>query len=123
MGDWLALLGRLLIAFVFLCSALMKCREFRGTVDEMKSVNVPFSAVLLLGALFFEFVGIFCVLLGAYVEVGAALLVIFLIAVTLAFHRDLGDRNHLFFALANVGIVGGLLILAANGPGAFALGW
>jgi putative oxidoreductase len=50
-------------------------------------------------------------------RVGAAALILFMIPTTLIVHTNLGDQNQLVHFLKNLAMMGGLLYVAAYGPG------
>lgn len=123
----LTLAGRLLLCTIFLVAALMNnLFEFAGTIRSMEEHNVPVPQVLLIGAVVFLVLGSVSVMAGWYTRVGTVLLVVFLVAVTLVFHRfwDFEGReaqNQLMHFLKNVSMLGGLLYLLANGPGPWSI--
>lgn len=122
MNDVLRLLGRFALASVFLGAAAGKIADYSGTIDMMKDAGIPMVQIALPGALAFLIVGGAAVVTGFMARFGAVLLLIFLVAATYYFHRDLGDEAHRVHFMSNVAIAGGLLTLMGTGPGGYAIG-
>src|SRR5437870_2315894 len=81
-------LGRFLLALIFLAAGFGTIFDFAKTESLMKDLGMPGSMtpVLLVGAIAFEILGGLLVILGLWTRLGAALLIIFLLAVTPVFH-------------------------------------
>ncbi len=121
MTDWegiLAMAGRLLLASVFLASAFGKITNFAGTVEFMQAHGMPAAAFLCAAAAALELLGGVALCLGYRARWGAAALSLFLVAATWIFHASPDQRIHL---LKNMAILGGLLQVAAFGPGRLSL--
>lgn len=121
------LLGRALIAPLFLLSGYHKISGFAGVAAAMAAKGMPFAELFLLGAIAFELGGGFMVLLGWHARMGAMLLAVFTVAATLMFHNFWSVeatqyRNQLNHFMKNLAILGGLLYIMASGPGRFSLG-
>jgi putative oxidoreductase len=120
------LLGRILLSVIFLLSAFGKITHFSGMEQFMASKGLPAVPLLLVLALLTEALGGLSLLLGFKARWGALLLFLFLIPTTLIFHDfwtltgALRQDMQIHF-LKNLAIMGGLLMVAANGPGAFSL--
>jgi len=77
--GFLSLLARLMIAAIFLLSAVAgKILNFNGTVEKMAAEGVPSPSILLGGAIAFLILGSLSIVLGFMGRVGAFLLLVFL---------------------------------------------
>ncbi|MGA9753400.1 MAG: DoxX family protein [Acidobacteriota bacterium] len=120
------LIGRILLSVIFLFSAFGKVTHFSGMEQFMASKGMPAVPVLLVLALLTEALGGLSLLLGFKARWGALLLFLFLIPTTLIFHdfwalTGAMRQDMQIHFLKNLAIMGGLLMVAANGPGAFSL--
>ncbi len=119
---YIPLVGRILLTALFLLSGFMKLTNWSGTAAYMASQGLPAASLLLAGAVFVEVVGGLCIVIGYQTRIAAVVQFLYLIPVTLVFHRfwsappaqQMGFVVHFW---KNIGIMGGLLLLAANGPG------
>lgn len=116
--DILALLGRLLIAMIFLAAAFGKITNFEATAKYMESCGVPAAPFFCAAAVAVEALGGIALALGYYARWSAGLLGAFLIAATFIFHAAPDQRIHL---LKNLAILGGLLQVMSFGAGALSL--
>ena len=83
----LTVVGRVLIATIFLMSAVgNKIPNFSSVAKVMESVGVPAPQLLLVGAIVFLVVGSLSVIVGYNARIGAGLLVVFLILASYYFH-------------------------------------
>ncbi|WP_417908781.1 DoxX family protein [Candidatus Electronema sp. PJ] len=120
------LIGRILLASVFLLTALVnKIPDFDHVVVQMAQEGVPFPRFMLIGAILFLLVGSLSLIVGFKARAGAVLLLIFTLSGTYFFHHFWtytapGQmQEHFKSFMKNVSISGGLLLIIANGPGAF----
>jgi putative oxidoreductase len=123
----IALIGRILLSCVFLVSAYSKVVEWNSSVQMMQAKGLPAAAVLLAVAVLIEGLGGLAILTGLFARAGAWALFFYLIPVTLVFHSfwDVGAAQQniqLVSFLKNLSIMGGLALLAANGPGRISIG-
>lgn len=116
--DVLALVGRLFVSIIFLASAFGKITNFDGTLQFMDAHGLPAVNLLCVGAILVEALGAVALILGYKTRWGAAALAVFLVAATWVFHTGPDQRIHL---LKNLAILGALLNLIAQGPGAISL--
>jgi len=120
----LNLLGRVLFAALFLPAGIGKLTDFSGTVGYIASVGLPLPAVGATLALLVEIVGSVALLLGFGTRIAAFVLAGFTLVASFFFHAywsapaDQAFVVQLLF-FKNIAVVGGLLILAAQG----AAGW
>jgi uncharacterized membrane protein YphA (DoxX/SURF4 family) len=116
-----ALIGRVLLVLIFVNSGIGKITNFEGTAQFMAKAGMPMTSFFLMGAIVFELGGSLSVLLGYYTRFGTLLLILFLIPTTLIFHGHIGDRMQAIHFMKNASMLGGLLLLLANGPGVISL--
>ena len=114
-----ALLGRLLIAALFLHEAWSKLTGYSAAVDYAQAFGVP--GVLIPAAIALETACAVLILLGYYTRPAALLLAGFCMATAVLFHTRFGSRNELLHFEKDLAIAGGLLVLFARGAGAWAL--
>jgi len=115
-------LGRALIAPLFLLSGFHKITGFAGVAAVMAAKGMPFAELFLVGAIAIELGGGLMVLLGWHARLGAMLLTVFTVAATIVFHNFWGVdaaqyRNQLNHFMKNLAILGGLVYIMATGPG------
>jgi putative oxidoreductase len=124
--DALALVGRLLMAWIFLPAGIGKLTGFAGTVGYISSVGMPVPQVAAVVALIVEIVGGLALIAGFGTRIAALVLAAFTLVASFFFHAywavpaDQQMVQNLLFN-KNIAIVGGLLILAAFGAGAWSL--
>ena len=121
------LLGRLLLANIFIVAGLKKIMGFAGTAGYMASKGLPLPEVLLVLTILIELGGGLMVLLGWQARWGALAIFLWLIPVTLIFHAywdlepaQMVEQQRHF--MKNLAIMGGMIYIVAFGPGAFSLG-
>lgn len=126
LAHLLALAGRIGIAVLFLPSGLGKLMSLGPTAGFIASKGLPAAPLLagLSGAL--EVAAALALLLGWRTRWAALALAAFTLVAAVVFHDFWAAEGPqaLFQRLSffkNVGIAGGLLLLAASGPGRFAL--
>lgn len=124
--DAAALVGRILLALIFIISGFGKITGYAGTAGYMASMGLPMVAVLLPLTILVELGGGSLIALGWKARWAAAVIFLFLIPVTLVFHNPAGldaaqAQQQMINLLKNVSIMGGMLGLFAFGPGGFSL--
>lgn len=121
-----ALAARLLFVAVFLPAGISKLTGFSGTVGYIASVGLPLPVAGAVLAAAVEILGSAALLAGLGTRAAALALAVFTLFASVFFHAywaapaDQAFVVQLLF-FKNVGIVGGLLALAANGAGAWSL--
>jgi putative oxidoreductase len=115
----IALIGRLLLAALFILEGVSKLRGHDAAVAYMGRYGVP--PVLLWPTIALEIGGALLIAAGLFARPAAAALALFCIAAALLFHNNFADRNQLLHFEKDLAIAGGLLLLAAFGPGRFAV--
>ncbi len=121
-----ALVGRILLALIFIISGFGKITGYAGTAGYMASKGLPMVAVLLPLTILVELGGGLLIALGWKARWAAAVIFLFIIPVTLVFHNPVGldaaqAQQQMINLLKNLSIMGGMLGLFAFGPGGFSL--
>lgn len=113
--------GRVLLATIFICSALGKLAAPDATIGYIESAGLLLATLGFAIAVAVELGGGLMLVLGVKTRWVAAALAAFSIVTGLAFHNALGDQNQLIHLLKNFAMAGGLLQVAAFGAGAFSV--
>ncbi|SDN96748.1 putative oxidoreductase [Rhodoferax sp. OV413] len=122
----LSLLGRLLLAVLFLPAGISKITGFAGTVGYIGSVGLPFPTLGAALAIVVEVGGGLALIFGLGTRWAALILAAFTLAASIFFHAfwavpaEAVMVTQLLF-IKNIAVIGGLLTLAAWGPGAWSL--
>ncbi len=114
-----ALVGRIMLAAIFIVAGLNKIGAYAGTQAYMEAYGVP--GLLLPAVIALEIIGGIAVLVGYRTRIAAALLAGFTLAAALLFHSDFSQQMQDILFMKNVAIAGAFLLLAAQGPGLWAL--
>ena len=121
MQALLPLVGRILLAAIFLLSGISKIRTFESTADGLGAVigvsNAFVPQVLLAGAIACLVLGSLALILGLKARWGAVLLIIFMIPTTVLYHPPTGPDGDPIQFMKNLSIVGALLLVVSFGPG------
>ena len=120
------LIGRILIAFLFLQSGYDKVLNYGKTVTLMTQKGMPMAEVLLIPAIIILLGGGLMILLGWYARWAALALIVFVIPATLYFHnywtyppaQQLNQFHHL---VKNLAITGALFYIMGLGSGPLSL--
>ena len=121
-----ALLARLLMVALFLPAGINKIGGFEGTAGYIASVGLPFPTLGAAIAVVVEIVAPLLLLVGLQTRWAALVLAVFTLAASVFFHNfwampaEQQFMQQLMF-MKNIGVVGGLLAIAAFGAGAFSL--
>ena len=113
------LVGRILLASLFLLSGLSKLGAYGATAAYMSSAGVP--GALLPAVIAVELLGSLAVIVGWKTRIAAALLAGFSLLAAFLFHNNFADQIQMIMFIKNVSIAGGFLLLVANGAGAISL--
>lgn len=116
------LVGRMLMAAIFLMSGIGKIADPHGTQQYMQAMGMTWATTLLyVGAIVIEVGGGLSLLLGYWTRAGAMALILFMIPTTLIFHTNFGDQNQMIHFLKNLAMFGGLFYVTAYGAGPLSL--
>jgi len=126
LADWVAALGRVGLAALFLWAGYGKLVHMDGNIGYMKAFGVPAPELLIWPALFAELIGGVMLLVGLKARWAAVALIAFTLPATFIFHAywavpaDQVMNAQIHF-MKNLAILGGLLTVVAHGAGRVAL--
>jgi len=126
LAAWMLLLARVLLSLVYLASGIHKALWYEKAAAEFRAVKAPLVAFTLPATIALHLGGSICLIAGMYTTEAALALALFTLFAT--------ERAHSFWrfegaarldrgrtALANLAVIGGLLVIAVTGPGDLAL--
>lgn len=122
----LALIGRILLAALFVPAGFAKIGGFTGTVGYATAMGLPLPTVAVAIALVVELFGGLALLIGYRTRIVAIALAVFTLVASFFFHAfwavpaDQAFMQSLLF-WKNIAVTGGLLAFAAFGAGALSL--
>jgi len=121
-SDLLALVGRILVAALFIPAGFSKLMGFAGTVGYIASAGLPMPALGAIIAIVVELGAGIALLLGYKTRIAAIVLAVFTLAATFFFHAfwaapEAQKMVATLLFTKNIAVVGGLLMVAAFGPG------
>jgi len=125
--DFIALIGRILLAFLFVQAGYTKLfGGMAGTVATMTSHGIPSPNILVWGAIVVELGVGLCLMAGLLARAAALVLAAYTLALGLLFHAywlapaaEARFDRALFFN--HLSIIGGMLIVVAFGAGYYSL--
>jgi putative oxidoreductase len=125
-SSFTPLAGRILMSVLFLVSGFFKVGAYSQMVGYAASKGVPLAGVAVACAAVLELAGGLAILIGFQTRIAAWLLFLYLIPTTFYFHnfwamQGMEQQDNMVHLLKNVAIMGGLVILAANGPGPYSI--
>jgi len=125
-NDTVALVGRALLAAMFISSGVGKIAGFAGTAGYIASKGLPMSEVLAALAIFVELGGGLALLVGFKARWAALMIAVFTAVITPIFHNfwavpeaQVAMQKVNFWK--NLAIIGGMLMVFAFGPGRFSV--
>jgi putative oxidoreductase len=127
LASWLMLVARVSIAMVFLVSGIHKGLWHEKAAAEFRRDGIPAIWFMLPATVILHLAASICIIIGFLTREAALALALFTIVATVKVHAywRLPKDEQLArsrITMANLAIIGGLLVLAAAGPGRLALG-
>lgn len=124
--QYAPLIGRILLALIFIISGFGKITNFHSTADYMAGQGLPIPQVLLIATILIELGGGIMLVLGWQARWAALAIFLFIIPTTLIFHpfwaADAAQMQNQINFMKNVAIMGGMLYIMAYGSGPYSLG-
>jgi putative oxidoreductase len=123
---FLPALGRIFLAFIFVVSAIHKLGSLGATAAQMASHGIPYSGLLVWGAVAIELGGGLMLMSGLLARWVALALFFYTLALAVIFHAywaaaPAEARNQFNVFFEHVSMMGGMLYVAAFGAGAYSL--
>lgn len=114
-------LGRLLIAIIFIMSGFGKLTDFAGSVGYAESIGMPLPQLGIAVAILVEFFGGIALVVGFKTRWVAAAIAVFSVVAAFMFHAHFDDQMQAINFWKNVAIAGGLLQIVYFGAGPLSL--
>ncbi|MHA6317887.1 DoxX family protein [Altererythrobacter sp. CAU 1778] len=108
-----ALIGRIMLAVIFILAGIQKLFDPSGAAQMLANVNLPPALALPTGV--FELVAGLLLAIGLMTRLTAIVLAAFTLLTIFFFHNQFGDPLQGAMALKNLAITGGLLMVFAYG--------
>lgn len=120
------LLARVMLSAVYLVSSIEKGINFSAALIEFERSGLPAPRMTLIATIFLHLVASVCLIAGWLVPEMTIALAVFTLLATIKVHNfwTMSGQQRLEqsrIALANLGLIGGLLLLAATGPGSISM--
>lgn len=117
--DLVRLLGRLLLSLIFLQEGLSLLVDLSRTTVSFSNLGLP--APLTLAVIALQLGAGLSIAAGLFVRPGAVALALFCLATALLFHTSLSNQNELLHFEKDLGIAGGMFVLATSGAGSLSI--
>ncbi len=117
MTGVIQLLGRVMLALIFILAGIGKIQDPAGTAGYMQSMGVP--GILLWPTIALEVLGGLALAIGYKTRLAAFALAGFSILAAVLFHANFADKMQMIMFLKDIAMAGGLLILAVGGKTAY----
>ena len=124
--DVVILLARILLMVLYLSAGWGKLTHFAATSDYIASTGAPFPEIATCIAIFMELAVGAALVIGFWTRPLALLMAVFTLAAAFLGHHywtmtgSARSGNFIHF-YKDISIIGGLLLLAVNGPGRYSL--
>jgi putative oxidoreductase len=120
------LVGRILIAAIFVMSGASKIAGFDGTVGYIASKGLPLPQLAAIGAIIVELGGGLMLIVGWRARWATTAMFVFTAAAALFFHNFWAVpadqvQNTMIHFMKNISMMGGLLFVVIHGSGALSL--
>lgn len=115
------LLGRVLLAAIFLLSGFGKLTAIAGTAGYFGSLGLPLPTVTAIVVGLIELLGGLAILVGFQTRIVAWVLAVLTVATGLVAHMNWADQMQMISFLKNLAIAGGFIALASSGAGAYSV--
>lgn len=117
--SYITLLGRVLMAHIFVISGAIKFSGIGAAQGYMASVGLP--GFLVYPTIILELGTALAVIVGYQTRAAALSLAAYSVVTAILFHMDFDDKTQFYTFLRNFAMAGGFLFLAAQGPGALSI--
>jgi putative oxidoreductase len=111
MSTIAAVIGRILLAILFVVSGIGKLFDLSATNAALSGISMGGMA---LAVALFEIIAGLCLALGVMTRLASLALIVFTVLATLFFHNNFTDPVQSAMALKNLSIIGGLFLVFAH---------
>lgn len=121
------LVARIFLSAIFVFEAYDSIHYFSKTKEVMTTYGLTWNQdVLIIAVICFLLIGAFLLLIGYHANVGAFMLLCYLVPVTFIVYSFWNDpaesqRFHSIMFMKNIAIIGGLLLLIIHGAGKYSV--
>jgi putative oxidoreductase len=125
--GFLSLSGRALLAAIFLASAVMNhIPKFADITNTLAGKGIPAPAIANAISIALMLLGGVSLVIGYKARLGATMLLVFLALAAYFFHdfwhyQDKAAQDQMAHFMKNVAMMGAMLVIIANGPGAWSI--
>ena len=113
------LVARIFLGHIFLLAGVSKINSYEGTQGYMDAMGVP--GVILPLVILLEIAGGLMIIAGWKTKLASIALALFTVVAAVIFHSNFADQMQMILFMKNIAIVGGFLLLAVHGAGAYSL--
>jgi putative oxidoreductase len=121
MNSVILLVGRILMAVIFILAGFGKLSDISGTAAYFAMYNLPGGAATAVGSGLIELLGGIAILIGFQTRIAAWVLAVFSVATALIAHTNWADMMQLINFQKNLAMAGGFLVLGTYGAGALSV--
>ena len=119
MTGIIQLIGRIMLALIFILAGVGKITDPAGTMGYMQSAGLP--GLLLWPIIALVLLGGIALAIGYKTRLVAFALAAFCVLAAALFHNNFADQMQMILFLKNIAIAGGLLLLAVSGSTAYSM--
>ncbi|OJF90463.1 DoxX family protein [Pararhizobium antarcticum] len=119
--NLVVLIGRILLSIIFIVAGYGKLTGFAGTVGYFTSLGLPVPTLTTALVIAIELLGGLAILAGFFTRPAAYVVAAFCLGSAVIGHGDFSVAGNDIHFMKNLAIAGGLLVLAAFGPGALSV--
>jgi putative oxidoreductase len=124
--NFLPALGRILLSLIFVLAGYRKLTTVAATVVQMAHQGIPYSNVLVWGAIAIELGGGLMLIAGLFTRWVAFALALYTFVLALLFHAywtvpAAEARNQFNAFFEHLAMIGGMLYVVVFGPGAYSI--
>lgn len=117
----LQVLSRVLLSLIFVLAALHKLGARDATVAMIDGGGLPFPTFCYVMTVAIELLGGLAVAVGWHARKAAVVLALLTLVAGAIFHNPATGPDQFIHFLKNLGLIGGLMQIALNGPGALSV--
>lgn len=119
MNGVLQLVGRVMLALIFILAGIGKISDPAGTAGYMQAMGVP--TLLLWPTIALEVLGGLAIAVGFQTKYAAFALAGFSVLAAIIFHSNFAEQMQSVLFLKNIAMAGGLILLAVGGKTAYSM--